>query len=464
VSRPDPGLPEGFVVRLHDDVELGTQLVAGSRVLKLSVTARRLIVDRAVTVESPVSGTFVDRLLDLDLADPDLAAVAGRLDDVTVVVPVRDNHAGVDRLLEGLATRVTCIVVDDASAEPRELAQVVARHRAQLVRLDHNMGPAAARTIGLRHVATPFVAFIDSDVLVSAGSLSDLTRHFADGRLVAVAPRIRTTPGGTWYQRYEAACGSLDLGPRSATVRPWSPVTYVPSACLVARVRGLGAGFDPTMRTGEDVDLIWRLQAEGHRVRYAAEIEARHDPRSSIAAWLGRKAFYGSSAARLAVRHGDRVAPAVLTAPVATVALGVLLQRRWSLGVAAVAGVGFVRSTGSAVPDLSPRRRASLTMATSAAMARQVSSLVLRHWWPVSLGLALISSRARRAVAVVAVIDGAVAHRASKAQLDPVRFMLARRCDDLAYGAGLWWGAARQRSVACLIPHWVSSRRGRVER
>lgn len=464
MSRPDSGLPEGFVVRLHDDVELGMQLVAGSRVLTLSAAARRLIVDRAVTVGSPVSAIFADRLLDLDLADPDIADIAGRLDDLTVVVPVRDNHVGVDRLLDGLAARLSCIVVDDASAEPRELARVVARHRAQLIRLDHNMGPAAARTIGLRHVGTPFVAFIDSDVQVSADSLSDLTRHFVDGRLVAVAPRIRTAPGGAWFQRYEAACGSLDLGPRAATIRPWSPVTYVPSACLVARVGELGSGFDPTMRTGEDVDLVWRLQAEGHRVRYAAEVEASHDPRSSVSGWLGRKAFYGSSAARLAARHGDRVAPAVLTAPVATVALGVLVQRRWSLALAMVGAACFVRSTAAAVPELSPRQRASLTAATSAAMARQVSSLALRHWWPVSLGLALISSRARRALAAVAVADGVVAHRTSEAQLDPVRFTLARRCDDVAYGAGLWWGAARQRSVACLVPHWASPRRGRAER
>jgi len=34
----------------------------------------------------------------------------------------------------------------------------------------------------------------------------------------------------------------------------------------------------------------------------------------------------------------------------------------------------------------------------------------------------------------------------------PVRFIVARRLDDLAYGAGLWWGALRSRSPRALLP------------
>jgi hypothetical protein len=36
--------------------------------------------------------------------------------------------------------------------------------------------------------------------------------------------------------------------------------------------------------------------------------------------------------------------------------------------------------------------------------------------------------------------------------LDPVRYLLAHRADDLGYGAGLWWGALRRRTLAPLRP------------
>lgn len=446
-------------MRLHDDVELGPVLVAGTRVMKLAPGVQSLFADRIVTVVSPTTAALADRLLDLDLADPVLSDSA--VEPMTVVIPVRDNSDGVDLVLSLLASQMPCIVVDDASADPAELARTVARHGATLVRLDHNLGPAAARDLGLRRVETPLVAFVDSDVEVTSAALTMLGRHFVDPGLAAVAPRVRTRTGSRWFERYEASCGSLDLGPRPATVRLWSPVTYVPSACLVARVDVLGDGFEPSLRSGEDVDLVWRLQADGHRVRYAAEIAVQHEARSTLGGWLGRKVFYGTSAAPLEQRHGDRVAPAVMTRPVALVAAGVLVQRRWSQAVAAVAAGRFVRDTTSSLAGLSRTQQASVVTATARAMAGQTSGLMLRHWWPVSLVVAVFSRRYRRALVVTAVADGLLAHRASDAQLDPVRFTLARRAADIAYGWGVWQGAAREGSWRCLLPRWVSSSPGR---
>ena len=33
--------------------------------------------------------------------------------------------------------------------------------------------------------------------------------------------------------------------------------------------------------------------------------------------------------------------------------------------------------------------------------------------------------------------------------------LAGRRLDDLAYGAGLWWGAFRRRSPRCLAVRWL---------
>ncbi|NUR06456.1 MAG: mycofactocin system glycosyltransferase, partial [Nocardioidaceae bacterium] len=53
---------------------------------------------------------------------------------------------------------------------------------------------------------------------------------------------------------------------------------------------------------------------------------------------------------------------------------------------------------------------------------------------------------------VAAVADALLEHRRLHPDLDPVRFGVARRLDDLAYGAGLWVGALRARTPRPLLP------------
>ncbi|MBP2389438.1 mycofactocin biosynthesis glycosyltransferase MftF [Aeromicrobium fastidiosum] len=462
MTDPRPSLPDGFVVRLHDRVEVGEFLVSGTQVVRISGLARDLLAGREIEVTSPLTARLAARLLDLDLADPvpgDDSSGSGAAEEglaaVTVVVPVRDNHSGVDRLLRRLAGDVRCVVVDDASRDSAALSAVVTRHGAHLLRLDHNVGPAVARNVGRRQVRTPLVAFVDSDVDIAPADLQALVRHTADPGLAVVAPRVRSAGGRGRLGRYEASSGSLDLGSAAATVRPWSAVAYVPSACFVARVDALSDGFDPLLRAGEDVDLVWRLIGQGHRIRYAAEVEVRHDARTSLRAWVRRKAFYGTSAAQLAARHGDRVAPAVMS-PVAAVAIaGVLWQRPWSLAVATACAGWTARDAFTSVPDLPVRQRRHLVTATAAALLRQTSGLALKHWSPVALLLCLGSARARRVVAALTVVDGLLAHRSARPDLGPVTFTALRRADDLAYGAGVWWGAMRAGSARCLVPRWL---------
>ncbi|MGJ9421420.1 mycofactocin biosynthesis glycosyltransferase MftF [Aeromicrobium sp. CF3.5] len=444
---------EPLCVRLHDDVAVGPVLVRSGRVLRLSPTAQSMLADRVVVADSRPTVALAHRLIDLDLARPvrNDHAVAD-VSDLTVVVPVKDRPAEVGRLLAELSGRVECIVVDDASGDPEALRVVADPHRARLLRLEENLGPAGARNAGLAQVSSRFVAFVDSDINLSTSDLVRLLEEFVDPDLAVVAPRVRTRGGERWFERYEDGCGALDLGARSATVRPWSAVAYVPSACLVARVDALGDGFDESLISGEDVDLVWRLIAAGGRVRYCADVQVWHDHRSTARGWLGRKFFYGTSAAALARRHGSKVAPAVLSAESAALVAAVVVQRRWATVVAAGLGLRSYRVVSAQLPELDRNERARLTGASASATARQASALALRHWWPMAAVLMVFSRRARKAVIGAAVIDFLVSRKRSSTALGPARFLAARRVDDLAYGAGVWWGAFRARSIRCLLP------------
>ncbi|MBW3604290.1 MAG: mycofactocin biosynthesis glycosyltransferase MftF [Actinobacteria bacterium] len=469
----DTRLPSGFSVRLLAGVRVrdgGGTVIGGdlASVLYLKPpAARSLSGDGTVQVRDPVTAALCRLLLDRGFAAPwwsQAPAPDRAATDVTVVVPVRDRPDGLARLLAALPPGVPVIVVDDGSIDQAGCARIAARHGATVRWHARPRGPAAARNTGLAGVTTPFVAFCDSDVVPVRGWLAGLRRHFDDPALGLVGPRVlgpEPRPGDNWISRYEAARSALDLGAAPAGVRPHGRISYLSSACLLARVTAVRAGFDQSLRVAEDVDLVWRLVSAGWRVRYEPGCVVRHEHRSTFAAWLGRKAYYGTGASLLAGRHGAAVAPLVLTPWMAAVGVSALAQRRWSLPVATVVAALTTLRIGR---RLTRSRRplataAALTARGVTAVARQTTSALLRHHWPLALGAAVWSHRARRALLVAAVVDGALDHRADRPALDPVRFFVARRLDDLAYGAGLWAGAARTRSAGALIPSLRMTRR-----
>ncbi|MFJ8531751.1 mycofactocin biosynthesis glycosyltransferase MftF [Streptomyces sp. NPDC093591] len=455
-------LPDGFTVRVRRDVlrrERGRTLVGGSplRLVRLSDCAIAALDGDLLRVRDAVSGTLARRLLDANIADPVFDSTVPPAADLTVVIPVRDRPEQLDRAL-GALSPLTCVVVDDASEDPGAVARVAARHGARLVTLADNAGPAGARNAGLRAVATPLVAFVDSDVEVTARTLRRLARHLTDPSVAMVGPLVRSKSRTTrprWFERYDEQASSLALGHRPCSVRPGAAVGWLPSACLVGRVEHLGDCFDPALRVGEDVDLVWRLVDRGLVVRYDPAEIAFHDARPTVRAWLGRKFVYGTGGADLAARHGTTVAPAVVPPVAALSAAALLVRRRWSWPLAAACLVTTHARLRRTLSDTTGQGHlaARLTARGTGWAVRQEAALLVRHSWPLAAAAACVSSSARRAVVSALVVDTAVQLSELRRPVHP-SWVVARQLDNLAYGGGLWWGALRRRDAKCLVPRF----------
>ena len=442
----------------------GTALLGGSplRLLRLQPRAVDLLAGNRLVVADAASAALADRLLDTGVAHPDLGALPDPGTPLTVVVPVRDRTAGVARLLAALRSDpatagVPVLVVDDGSSDAAALAGVAAAAGAEVLRSEVSRGPAAARNAGLRAARTPLVAFLDSDCVPRPGWLPPLRRHLGDPRLALVAPRVVALGASpTGLAAYEAAVSALDMGPRPAVVRPLSAVSYVPSAALLARREALGDGFDESMRVAEDVDLVWRLAAAGWRVRYEPTAEVAHEHPRAAGPWLRRRAFYGTGAALLAQRHGSAVAPVVVSGwSAAAIALAVAGRgpgRLAAAGVLADATVRLARRltpTGARPPV---GLAAGLVLRGTATAGRTLARAATRHHWPVAVAGALLSRRGATLLAGIAVADGLAGWWPHRRAVGPGTFLVARRAEDLAYGAGLWAGALRARSARALLP------------
>ena len=375
---------------------------------------------------------------------------------VTVVIPVRNRTRSLAHCLEALGDTDPVVVVDDASDDPAAVAETCRRHGATVIRRSVNGGPGAARNQALPAITTELVAFVDSDCRVLPGWLDALTPMFADPRLGAVAPRVRPGSAATSRRpsvlaRYSAGRSALDMGPESSEVGAGRVVGYVPTVALVARVGALAGGFDERLRVGEDVDLVWRLRQAGWRVRYEASVTVRHDEPTSWAELLGRRFRYGTSAGPLARRHPGRLAPLEL--------------RPWPTAVATALAAGhpiiaLALLAGSTEAMAGPLRRHGVPLAT--ALRWSVQGVA---WTVVGVGRTLtvlagpavvvgaLHSRRRAAAAVLLVsLPPLVEWWRRRPALDPLRWTVAAIADDMAYGAGVWAGAVRARSLGPLLP------------
>lgn len=461
-------LPDGFAVQIDRRVRVvgsGGTLLGGSptRMLTLSPAAQRMLDNGRLRVRDDGSAELARTLLDAGVAHPRPAG-GPSYRDVTVVIPVRDNMTDLHRLVMALRG-VQVVIVDDGSATPVSPEQFAgAQCQIEILRHDTGRGPAAARNTGLARARTEFVAFLDSDVLPRRGWLEAVLGHFCDPEVALVAPRIVALhPGDTAIGRYEAARSALDLGAREAPVAPYGPVSSVPGAAMICRrsaVLEVG-GFDESLRCSEDVDLCWRLAESGARLRYEPVALVAHDHRTGLWPWLTRKVLAGSSAAPLAVRHPDNTAPMVV--PLWTL-LGCASVATGSIpgmvAGAVFAGV-YTRKVALAVrrTEAGPSDIAGLAGRGAGVAALQMSSAACRHYWPVALAGAVLSRRARRAVVAAALIDAArgwvtrapVSDQGGR-PIGALSCMALKRLDDLAYGAGLWAGAIRHRTLAPLRP------------
>jgi len=277
--------------------------------------------------------------------------------------------------------------------------------------------------------------------------------------------------GGRWslagaLDRFERSRSPLDLGPEPARVAPRTRVAYVPTATLLARsdaVRAVGA-FDERMAFGEDVDLIWRLVEAGHTVRYEPAATVTHPTRPELTSWMRQRFDYGSSAAPLAARHPEAMAPVSVSAWSA--AAWTLAATGFPLTGAAVAAVAVVQLPGR-LRNLDHPWKEGLRLAGGGTWSawRPLATAVTRTWWPAAVAAAVVSRRARRALLAAAVVPALVDWFHGDRQVDPAAYVALHLLDDLAYGAGVWAGCARERTIVPLVPDLTSwpGRRPAVE-
>lgn len=233
---------------------------------------------------------------------------------ISVVVPVRNAEHIVDSCLRSIAAqRPAEIIVVDGCSTDRTVT--IASRLATLVLSDGGAGVAAARRLGASVATSRYVALVDADVVLPAGSLARLFDEYVRDGYVALQAGLESTSGDGYWGR------ALAAHHRTGRSRWWFGLV----ATIFERDTFLAIGLDEGFRSGEDVELRLRLEQAGARIGVSRRtlVEHRFDDTWTFA--LGQWLADGAGLAGTVAKHGLRAAWLVVL-PIAAAGRGMVLS------------------------------------------------------------------------------------------------------------------------------------------
>lgn len=182
--------------------------------------------------------------------------------------------------------RLELIVVDNDSGDGSVDRIRAAVPAATVVDAGSNTGFAGGCNLGVAHATGEYVAFINNDARPAPGWISGAVRVLdADATIGSVASKVLDWDGGL-VDYVDGSMTWFGMGYKREVEKPDSPdydepkdVLFGTGAAMFVRAdlyREVG-GFDERFfMFYEDVDLGWRLNLLGHRVRYVPDSVAYH--------------------------------------------------------------------------------------------------------------------------------------------------------------------------------------------
>jgi GT2 family glycosyltransferase len=212
--------------------------------------------------------------------------------EVTIVVVPRERFAFTEHSLESIERHTTVphrvVYVDGKAPRPvkRYLERKAAEGAIELVRADRYLSPNQARNIGMRHVRTPWVVFVDNDIVATPNWLDALLACAAETGASIVGPlylegdpadRIIHMAGGDmsldgefgrrhFSTTHRLQGTAIDDAP-APLVR--EPCGFVEFHCLLVRAGlfdEIGPLDEELLNTREHLDLCLRAQDAGREV------------------------------------------------------------------------------------------------------------------------------------------------------------------------------------------------------
>jgi GT2 family glycosyltransferase len=204
-------------------------------------------------------------------------------DDLTIVIPTRNESANIARCLRAIPPEFLVVLVDASVDGTCEVARGTRPHHLRIVRDRGNV--ATARQLGSELARREWLLFSDADVELAPDYFEQLRGLRPDERQGAILGAKLSLGRYRGYYR----CFSAWLGLVSRIGLPAASGSNM----LVRRaaLRQVG-GFDTSLSCNEDSELVWRIQRHGFEVTYCGALRAHEFDHRRLDAGTVRKTVH----------------------------------------------------------------------------------------------------------------------------------------------------------------------------
>ena len=230
---------------------------------------------------------------------------------VSVVVPVFNGAGTIAECLQSLLAqayprdRYDVIVVDNHSTD--ETASIIKQHPVRYVFEGEIQSSYAARNRGIREAQGDLIASTDADCVASPQWIAQGVAAFTTEQVGGVAGAIRPREPRTIAQRYAVAKGMLSQE-TALQENSFRPAVYTANAFYRKTVLEQAGMFDPTVKSGGDADLAWRVQERLHlAITFAPEAIVYHKHRERVSELLRQRKNYGYGSVLNYLKYQDRM-------------------------------------------------------------------------------------------------------------------------------------------------------------
>lgn len=207
------------------------------------------------------------------------------IDQVTVVVPTKNESANIDRFLASIPPSVALVVVDSSSDETAAIIASTRPLRTVVIEGDTNI--PSARQLGARTATTRWLLFTDADVVFGDDYFDELASVPVEPRCGGIVGVKGTTGGFDRYHRaFERSQAALmALGIPAATG----------SNMLIRRAALVDVGgFDLDLSVNEDTEVMFRVARAGWKVDFRPQLGVRSFDHRRLERGVVRKVVHGA--------------------------------------------------------------------------------------------------------------------------------------------------------------------------
>ncbi|MCA9973655.1 MAG: glycosyltransferase [Anaerolineales bacterium] len=204
------------------------------------------------------------------------------LDDVTVIVPTRDEARNIRPFLASLPPQVPLIVVD---ASEDDTPDIVMRARPEQTRiLRRPTTVTQARQMGAAMARTTWLLFTDADISFAPDYFQKLMPYLAGDADLIYGPKQSAGAFVSYYRWFSRGQAVVDrLGIPAAT-----------GSNLLIRHAVFDAvdGFDLRLVVNEDSEIAWRIKRRGFVTRFAPQLVVLARDHRRLAQGRARKTLH----------------------------------------------------------------------------------------------------------------------------------------------------------------------------